>query len=81
MTNQQTIQNPVSISASRALTEAESDAMRAYRDLSPFRVEIRLEDDGWHIDYELTNPRLQGGGPHYIIDASNGRIVHKRYEQ
>ena len=77
MANQQTTLTSVSISASRALTEAESDAMRAYRDLSPFRVEIRLEDDGWHVDYELTNPRLQGGGPHYIIDASDGRILHK----
>ena len=81
MSNPQAVQLPASISASRALIEAESDALRAYRDLSPFRVEIRLEDDGWHVDYELKNPRLLGGGPHYVIDAVDGRIIHKRYEQ
>jgi hypothetical protein len=81
VTNLQATQLPVPIPASRALGEAESDALRAYRDLSPFRVEVRLEDDGWHIDYELKDPQLQGGGPHYVIDATDGRIVRKRYEQ
>jgi|GEM_PF-5143872 len=23
-----------------------------------------LEEDGWHVDYELKDPRLKGGGPH-----------------
>ena len=81
MTHPQAAPLPVPIPASRALGEAESDALRAYRDLSPFRVEIRLEDDGWHVDYELKDARLQGGGPHYVIDATTGRIIHKRYEQ
>jgi hypothetical protein len=81
VTNLQATQLPAPIPASRALGEAESDALRAYRDLSPFRVEIRLEDDGWHIDYELKDPQLQGGGPHYVVDAADGRIIRKRYEQ
>jgi hypothetical protein len=49
--------------------------------LSPYRIQLVLEDDGWHIDYELKNPKLKGGGPHYIIDAHTGAIVSKRYEQ
>ena len=40
-----------------------------------------LEDDGWHVDYELKDPRLKGGGPHYIIDPHTGAILSKRYEQ
>jgi hypothetical protein len=72
---------PARISAARALAEAEADAQRAYRDLSIYRVQLHLADDGWHVDYELADPRLQGGGPHYVIDATNGRIVSKRYEQ
>ena len=42
---------------------------------------LSLEPDGWHIDYELKDPNLNGGGPHYIIDAATGAILHKRYEQ
>ena len=65
----------------QALTIAQSDALKAYRDLSGYRIQLALETDGWHIDYELKDPRLKGGGPHYIIDAFTGAIVSKRYEQ
>ncbi len=41
---------------------------------------ISLESDGWHIDYELKDARLKGGGPHYLIDATTGAIVSKRFE-
>ena len=44
-------------------------------------MEIRRDDDGWHIDYELKNPRLNGGGPHYVIDATTGEIISKKYYQ
>jgi hypothetical protein len=27
------------------------------------------------------NPKLKGGGPHYIIDAHTGTVISKRYEQ
>ena len=72
---------PPSISAAQALGIAEVDALRAYRDLSRLRVLLRLGADGWHVDYELADPTLQGGGPHYVIDAVSGAILRKRYEQ
>lgn len=71
----------VHIAGDKALTIAQADAMRAYRDLSPFRIQLVLEDDGWHIDYELKDSRLKGGGPHYVIDAQTGAILSKRYDQ
>ena len=53
----------------------------AYRDLSRFRIIVERKADGWHIDYELSDIYLKGGGPHYVIDATTGAIVSKRYEQ
>jgi len=83
MTNTQTAHPLLAtpITAARALGEAEADASRAYGDLSPYRVQVQLEPDGWHVDYELIDPELQGGGPHYVIHASDGTIIRKRYEQ
>ena len=60
---------------------AQADATKAYRDLSVYRIQLALEADGWHVDYDLKDPRLKGGGPHYVIDAVRGVIVSKRYEQ
>ena len=42
---------------------------------------LALEEDGGHIDYQLKDPALNGGGPHYIIDPFTGAILSKRYEQ
>jgi len=70
-----------SISGDQALRIAETDAKKAYRDLSPYRIILALEGDGWHVDYELKNRHAVGGGPHYLIDAENGSILSKRYEQ
>jgi hypothetical protein len=64
-----------------ALRVARLDAERVYRDLSPFRVIVSREDDGWHVDYHLKDPRLNGGGPQYVIDAMTGVIVSKCYYQ
>jgi hypothetical protein len=72
---------PASLSSDEALKIARLDAERAYRDLTPYRIGIALEADGWHVDYELKNPALNGGGPHYVIDPSTGVILAKRYEQ
>jgi hypothetical protein len=69
------------VSSDEALRVARLDAEKAYRDLSPYRVTIVLETDGWHIDYELKNPNAQGGGPHYLIDATSGAILAKKYAQ
>jgi hypothetical protein len=71
----------VSLAGDQVLAIAQRDAARVYRDLSPYRIQLVLEDDGWHVDYELKNPRLKGGGPHYVIDAHTGAIISKRYEQ
>lgn len=65
----------------QALSIAHADALQAYRELSAYRIQLVLESDGWHVDYELKDPRVKGGGPHYIIDAVTGAIVSKRYEQ
>jgi hypothetical protein len=65
----------------QVLTIAQIDAHQAYGDLSGFRIHLVLERDGWHVDYELKDPKHKGGGPHYVIDATNGHILSKRYEQ
>lgn len=69
------------ISCDQALKIARTDAERVYRDLFLYRISISLEDDGWRVDYELKDPDLNGGGPHYLIDAGTGEIVSKRYDQ
>jgi hypothetical protein len=71
----------VCLAGDQVLAIAQPDAARVYRDLSPYRIQLVLEDDGWHVDYELKNPGLKGGGPHYIIDAHTGAVISKRYEQ
>jgi hypothetical protein len=70
-----------SLAGDQVLAIAQADAARKYRDLSPYRIQLVLEADGWHVDYDLKDPKLKGGGPHYIIDARSGDIVWKRYEQ
>ena len=69
------------LASERVLAIAQADAARVYRDLSVYRIQLVLENDGWHVDYELKDPHLKGGGPHYLIDALSGIIVSKRYEQ
>ena len=69
------------IAGDQALTIAQADAIKVYRDLSIYRIQLVLEPDGWHIDYELRDPKMKGGGPHYVINAATGAIVSKRYEQ
>ncbi|HVC97656.1 MAG TPA: hypothetical protein VND64_28550 [Pirellulales bacterium] len=71
----------VGLGCDQVLAIAQADAGRVYRDLSAYRIQLVLEDDGWHVDYELKDPRLTGGGPHYIIDAHTGAFISKRYEQ
>jgi hypothetical protein len=71
----------LTFAADQALAIAQTDAARAYGDLTPYRIHLALESDGWHIDYELKDPRLKGGGPHYVIDAATGAITFRRYDQ
>ena len=69
------------IAGDEAQRIAQSDAGRVYRNLSAYRIQLALEEDGWHVDYELKNARLKGGGPHYVIDGIAGTIRSKRYDQ
>ena len=72
---------PPILAADQILTFAQADAVRAYGDLSDYCVRLSLEDDGWHVDYELRDPHMKGGGPHYVLDCSTGEILAKRYDQ
>lgn len=74
-------QTPGQFSCDQALKVAREDAEAVYRELSRYWIRVALEEDGWHVDYELRDPRARGGGPHYVIDATDGRILAKRYEQ
>lgn len=75
-----TLSSPA-LSSDKILAIAQADAAQAYRDLSPYRILLALEADGWHVDYQLKNPNLKGGGPHYLIDPASGIILSKKYEQ
>ncbi len=69
------------IASDEALRVARADAEGVYRGLNQYRIEIALEDDGWHVNYGLKDSALNGGGPHYVIDAATGEIVFKKYYQ
>ena len=69
------------IDKERALEIARQDARQAYRDLTPYDVTAELRDGHWKIDYELRDKHAQGGGPHYVISATTGAILSKRYDQ
>ena len=49
------------VTCDEALRVARLDAEGAYRDLDLYRIEVTRESDGWHIDYELLDPRCAGG--------------------
>ena len=69
------------VTGAQALAVAQADAVKAYRDHSPYRIEVALKPDAWRVDYQLKDPGWKGGGPHYVIDAATGEILSKRYEQ
>ena len=69
------------LSREEILQIAHEDAEQVYRDLSGYEVTATLGSNGWRVDYDLTAPLVAGGGPHYVIDPSDGRILSKRYDQ
>jgi hypothetical protein len=73
MTPSEVLPKPQGLSADQALHVARLDAEAAYGDLDNFCITIARQADGWHIDYDLLDPVRDGGGPHYVIDARNGR--------
>ncbi len=69
------------LAVAEVLRIAHEDAQAAYRDLSGFKITLLRCPDGWHVDYDLTDPLSAGGGPNYVIDPSTGKILARRYEQ
>ena len=60
---------------------AHTDAERMYGDMSDLAITLRLEADGWHVEYMPSRPGWQGGGPYYVIDPVDGTIISKKYYQ
>jgi hypothetical protein len=69
------------ITEDEARAVAVTEASQAYGDLTGYTVTARLADGNWHIDYELTDKMLLGGGPHFIISGETGEVLSRRYEQ
>lgn len=69
------------ITEERALEIAQQDAQNSYRDLSIYKVERRIEDGNWVVEYQLKDPNSLGGGPHYLISGETGEIISFRYFQ
>lgn len=79
--NENALPKPSLISEKEALQIAEIDAKAAYGNLELYTVRAVLDRNTWLVDYELRDPNLNGGGPHYIIDAKTGAVLDKHYEQ
>ena len=71
----------MNVDKQEALKIANTDASRQYRDLSVYDIMIELDNGNWKVDYELKDKNSQGGGPHYVISATTGEIISRRYEQ
>ncbi|MBI3823295.1 MAG: hypothetical protein HY289_11550 [Planctomycetes bacterium] len=69
------------LTVAEVLRIADQDARAVYRDLSELKITLTPCPDGWHVDYDLTDPLSAGGGPHYVIDPQTGEILTRRYEQ
>jgi hypothetical protein len=69
------------LAVAEVLSIAHQDAQSVYGDLSEFKITLTPCPDGWHVDYDLTDPLAAGGGPHYVIDPQTGNILTRRYEQ
>lgn len=65
-------------SKKEALLIAQSDALEVYSDLSSFSVRVELNADVWMVDFEQSETS-KVGGLHYLISATTGDIIKKRY--
>ncbi|MCB0397538.1 MAG: hypothetical protein KDD36_12850 [Flavobacteriales bacterium] len=70
-----------SITREEAMALARQWASQVYHDLTPYEIETTLKDGNWHVDYELKDPGMVGGGPHFVISASTGELISSRFEQ
>jgi hypothetical protein len=64
-----------------ALKIALDDARRVYGDMSLYSARINFEGGQWRVVFVLKDPKMQGGGPSYVISSDTGQIVHKVYGQ
>ncbi len=71
----------ISITKERAIKIANENASRFYHDLSVYKIDIKMDEDKWIINYLLKDPGMVGGGPNYAISAKTGEIVSFRFEQ
>lgn len=71
------------ITLQQAITIAETNALPMCGAEWPNKLQLRvaLHDDGWHVEYHQWRPRHTNGRPHYVIDATTGGIVSKKYYQ
>lgn len=69
------------VTGDQALRTALADASAVYTELHLYDITLRLHPDGWRVDFEFKDEDAQSGGPHYVIDATSGAILTKRYEQ
>ena len=69
------------IDEDEALKIALINAQRIYKDLSIYTITAKLIKNQWFVDYDITDPTIAGGGPHYVINANTGVIESFRYEQ
>lgn len=75
---------PPTVEVHEALAICHADGLLAYEQLHHYEIEIFLEKDGWHVNYDIrqrNGSRVSGGGPHYVIDANTGEILDKKYYQ
>lgn len=73
----------LTVSRQQAIAIAEADALPRYGAewLNKLLLRAVLHDDGWRVEYEQWRPRHSGDGPHYVIDATTGEILSKKYYQ
>ena len=76
----QTVSAPT-VSGDTALRIALADAGTKYDDLHLYHIALRLEPQGWRVEFEFKDEDAQSGGPHYVIDAASGAILHATYYQ
>gem|GEM_PF-5706387 len=78
---QKTKPDTIFVDRENALKIAQKDAQKAYRDLSVYTIKAKLNRGNWFVDYDLSDPLMVGGGPHYIICSRSGCILMRRFEQ
>ena len=72
---------PTLLTSDQILRIANDDGVRMYGDLSRYWISMRLQQDGWHVEYHVDPAYGQGGGPFYVIDPADGTIISKKYYQ